>query len=215
MDTLSQDKHYYALRLTPYPNTKEKTLFCRERIGSFIETIGGENYLFGQEYEKNFHFHIIFSHPNLFDTSKGDKIKSIKEILYLTFEVPKKKEGNPTYSLEEVRSLEEALCYAVKDDDYESSEQWIHIANDAHENSFSKAHSLKRSLGDLTDDYMKGEINDRQLWIGLGQSRADLGLPLSIKWIEEMTLSIQCKKDPTKLQTIWEDIEIKRQLKSF
>lgn len=201
---------YYALRLTPYPNTDAKTLFCRQRIASFIEAIGGENYLFGQEFEKNFHFHIVFSHPESFTISSGQKITEIKKLLYEVFEVPKKKQGNPTYSMEVVRNLEHALSYAVKDGCYEASSEWIQIAVDAYENSFEKKYSMKRSLGDLTEQYNNGVINDKQLWIGLGQSRADLLLPLSLKWVDEMLLSIQCKKDPKLLDTLWE----KRQIKS-
>lgn len=195
---------HYALRLTPYPNTEQKVLFCRERISTFIEAIGGENYLFGQEYEKNFHFHIVFSHLEDFSTDKGEKITEIKRLLYEVFEVPKKKQGNPSYSMESVRNLEHALSYAVKDGNYEASAEWIQIAEEAHSNSFQKKFSMKRSLDDLIDQYDKGDISDRQLWIGLGQSRADLGLPLSVRWIDEMLLSIQCKKNPELLEDMWE-----------
>lgn len=212
MDTLKQDAFYYALRLTPYPNKEAKVLYCREKIPHFIEAVSGQNYIFGQEYEKNYHFHIVFE---LKQELNKETTKFVRDQLYTIFEVPKEKRGNPSYSLEPVRSLEKALSYAVKDGDYDSSEPWQELAVETYENSFTKSHSLKRSLGDLTDQYIKDEINDKDLWIGLGQSRADLGLPLSIRWIDEMFLSIQVKKDPNKLNEIWEDIETKKVLKEL
>lgn len=217
MDTLSETHFYYALRLTPYPNQEEKVLYCRERIPEFIKAISGEDYIFGQEYEDNYHFHIVFStteelHP---DKKKDKRMTEIKECLYTTFDVPKDKRGNPTYSMEVVRSNEKAFSYAVKDGDYECSEAWREVATEAYENSHTKKHSLKSSLAKLFDKYMKDEIDDKDLWIGLGQSRAELGLPLSLRWIDEMCLSIQCKKDPNKLKELWEDIETKRVLKEL
>lgn len=212
MDTLNPNAFYYALRLTPYPNKEVKVLYCREKIPYFIEVISGTNYIFGQEYEKNYHFHIVFE---LKEELNKEKTKFIRDQLYTIFEVPKEKRGNPSYSLEPIRSLEKALSYAVKDGNYDSSLEWQELAIDAYENSHEKSHSLKRSLGDITDQYIKDEINDKELWIGLGQSRADLGLPLSIRWIDEMYLSIQCKKDPNKLFELWEDIETKKVLKDL
>lgn len=217
MDSLSKEQFYYALRLTPHPNTKEKVMYCREKIPEFIEAVSGVSYLFGQEYENNYHFHIVFSTNDHFGTSpsKDPRAEQIRDTLYEIFEVPEDKEGNSTYSFEEVRAIDEAFPYAVKDGDYQYSEDWESVATEAYEKSYPKPKSLKTSLADLTDKYIKGEINDRLLWIGLGQSRADLGIPLSIRWIDEMLLSIQCKKDPNKLQNLWEDIEIRKQLKSM
>lgn len=212
MDTLSNTLFYYALRLTPYPNKEAKVLYCREKIPYFIETVSGLNYIFGQEYEKNHHFHIVFS---LKEELTKESTKFIRDQLYTIFEVPKEKKGNPSYSLEPVRSLDKAFSYAVKDGNYECSEEWNEVAQDAYENSHEKSHSLKSSLGSLTDQYVKCEISDRELWIGLGQSRADLGLPLSIRWIDEMFLSIQCKKDPNKLIELWEDMEVKRVMREL
>jgi len=211
MDT---EVYYYALRITPYPNIETKVKWCRELIEGFLHSISAENYVFGQEYEKNYHFHIVFS-THLEIPKKGERTDAFKEILYTTFEVSDNKKGNPTYSLEPIRSLEKALSYAVKDGDYEHSEAWSEVVQQAFENSHTKTHSLKSSLEALTDKYMKDEITDKDLWIGLGQSRAELGIPLSIRWIDEMSLSIQCRKDPNKLKELWEDRVIKEQLKSL
>lgn len=212
MDDLSDELAYYALRLTPYPNTETKVAFCRERIGGFIQAVGGQNYLFGQEYERNHHFHIVFSHPD--DLTRAQKL-SIRDQLYTSFEVPQDKKGNPSYSLEPVRLITEALSYAVKDGDYDSSEEWRQVLTEAYENSHKKKHSMKSSLADLTDKYIAGEINDKDLWVGLGQTRADLGIPLSIRWIDEMMFSIQCKKNPELLKDKWDERIIREQLKSM
>lgn len=204
---------HYALRLTPYPNTDAKVDFCRKLIPGFMEAIGATDYIVGKEYEKNHHFHIVFAYngDEFFPQKKGDiKTTEIKELLYLTFEVPVKKEGNPTYELTLVRSLDQALSYAVKDGDYEHSLGWTDVAKEAYENSHEKKYSLKSSLADLSDKFMKDEINDKDLWIGLGQSRAELNIPLSLKWLDEMVLSIQCKKDPNKLKDLWETRYIKQ-----
>lgn len=217
MDNLSQDAFYYTLRLTPYPNTKEKVLYCRNKFVEFFETISSLNYLFSQEFGPNHHFHCVFSmnEYNGTDTKKDPWAVVVRDVLYKIFEVPKDKKGNTSYSLEEVRSIEEAFSYALKEGDYECTEEWETAVAEAFAKSYKKKHSLKSSLADLTDKFIKDEINDRDLWIGLGQSRADLGIPLSIRWIDEMLLSIQCKKDPTKLKDLWEDMEIKKQLKSM
>lgn len=199
--------YHYALRLTPYPNNETKVNLCRVLVPEFMNAIGASDFILGKEYEKNHHFHIVFSYngDEFFPQKKGDtKTAEIKELLYTTFEVPDDKKGNPTYSLEPVRSLDEALSYAVKCGDYDYSSEWEDVAREAYQNSYEKKHSLKSSLADLTDKYIKGDINDRDLWIGLGQTRAELGIPLSLRWVDEMTLSIQCKKDPTKLRDLWE-----------
>lgn len=201
MDTLSKDAIYYALRLTPYPNEEAKVMYCRDKIPSFIEAVSGTNYIFGQEYEKNHHFHIVFEVPEVFTK---DKIKDFTEILYTYFEVPKDKKGNPSFSLKPVKAIEKAFPYAVKDGDYDGSEGWSEVLTEAYENSFEKKYSMKSSLGSLSDKYIKDEINDEELWIGLGQSKAELGLPLSVRWINEMFLSIRCKKDPEILILLWE-----------
>lgn len=201
---------YYALRITPYPNTEAKTTFVRERIGGFIRTLGGLNYLLGQEYERNHHFHIVFNLPSQLDNIGK---KSLRDTLYTSFEVPEEKRGNPSYSLEVVRDLDRALSYAVKGGDYESSDEWRQIAADAYENSHTKKLSMKSSLLDLTTKYMDGDINDRTLFVELGKSRAELGIPLSIRWIDEMMFSIQVKKNPDLLLEKWEERIIKEALK--
>lgn len=209
---MTDEDIHYALRLTPYPNTEGKVTWCRERLGGFIEAVGGQNYVFGQEYERNHHFHVVFELTKNF--TKEDKIQ-FRDFLYDTFEVPKDKKGNPTFSLEPVRKFAEALSYAVKDGDYECSEQWKDIIATAYENSHQKTHSMKSSLANLSAKYIDGEISDRELWIGLGQSRADLGIPLSIRWIDEMMFSIQCKKNPELLLEKWQDKIIKEQNKNL
>lgn len=208
---LEGNKLMYALRLTPYPNTAEKAQWVGDRIGSFVEAAGAEDYIFGQEFERNHHFHIVFS---IVDELSGSRLCEFKDFLYDFFEVPDNKKGNPTYSLDLVRDKTKALCYAVKDGRYSSSERWVQLVSLAYKNSKTKKHSMKSSLSNLIDDYIDGHINDRDLWVGLGQARAELGLPLSIRWIDEMMFSIQCKKDPELLIQKWEERIIKSSLKS-
>lgn len=198
-------EYYYALRLTPQPNDKLVVDAWRSTIPDFLSIIGSNNYLFGQEFAKNHHFHIVFSHPDEFNTKEGEFIKNFKTTLYELFNVPKNKWGNPTYELEVVRDLEHATSYAVKDGDYHYSPDWETTALEAYDRSYGKKYSLKDSISDLTDKYIRNEINEKSLWVGLGQTRADLGIPLSIRWIDEMLLSIQCKKDPNKLSELWEN----------
>lgn len=201
---MGSQPYYYEMRMTPYPNNEFMIHRYRELVSRFIEVIGGIDYLLGQEYENNYHLHIVFSHPLLFaQKKKCPKAEEIRDIYYTMFEVSKEKKGNPSYELKPIRNLNKALSYAVKDGNYEASSEWIQIAEEAYEKSFKKKHSMKRSLQDLIQQFEEGDIDDKQLWIGLGQTRAELGLPLSVRWIDEMVLSIRCRKDPNLLETMW------------
>lgn len=207
--------YYYEMRMTPYPNNEYMIRQYRELVPRFIEEVGGINYLLGQEYEQNYHLHIVFSHMAFFgEKKKCPKKDEIRDIYYSMFQVPQEKKGNPSFKLDPVRNLEKALSYAVKDGNYEASAEWIQIAEEAYSSSYKKKHSMKRSLGDLIDQYEKGEINDQELWCGLGQTRADLNLPLSIRWIDEMVLSIRCKKNPELLRFMWDEREQNKKEKS-
>lgn len=205
------DDELYALRITPYPNTPSKTQSVRDGLGDFIQSLGGRNYVVGQEYERNHHFHIVFS-TQVDYTDRLNK-SQLRDSLYTTFDVPEDKKGNPTFSLEPVRDARKALMYAVKDGDFFFTDEWSELIQRAYETSYGKPQSMKRSLASLTEAYMKGEINDRTLWISLGQSRADLGLPLSLRWVDEMTFSIRCKKNPDLLVQKWEEISLKEALR--
>lgn len=202
---------YYALRLTPHPNTVENVSSCRAKVPQFMLSIEAIDYVCGQEFEKNHHFHIVFSHSDEFDpqSKHSQQVDDIKESLYSIFDIPKDKRGNPSYSMEVVRDLEKALSYALKEGDYIYSDDWEQVAADSYENSHTKTHSLKSSIIDLSDKFIRDEINEKQLWVCLGQTRADLGIPLSLRWIDEMLLSIQCKKDPNMLSDLWEQRIIK------
>lgn len=207
--------YHYEMRMTPYPNNEYMIKEYRDKIPKFIEDIGAIDYLFGQEYEQNYHLHLVFSHKEQFaEKKKCDKKEEIRDIYYSLFQVPKDKKGNPSFKLDPIRNLEKALSYAVKDGNYEASAEWIQISEEAYEKSFKKKHSMKRSLGDLIERYDRQEINERQLWVGLGQTRADLCLPLSIKWIDEMVLSIQCRNNPELLRDLWEQKVIKESLRN-
>lgn len=209
---VSDAPYYYELRLTPYPNTESKTKFCRNLIGGFIEAVGGQNYIFGQEYERNHHFHIVFSSEH--DMTIKKEKDELRDLLYTTFEVPTDKKGNPTYKFSPVRALNRALCYAVKDGNYDSSEAWKQVLALAYENSHSKTLSMGRSVATLTEGFLQGEINEKTLWIELGHSRAQLGIPLSTKWMDEMLFSIKVLKNKQLLNDLWEDRIIRQQLKS-
>lgn len=211
-DLPTTDQFYYSLRLTPYPNTDLKTQFCQDRIESFLMSLSIKSYLYGREYEKNHHFHIVFSSP--IELKKYD-ITVLRDSLYSHFDVPEEKKGNATYSLESVRNLEQALAYAVKDGCYGSSGNWDSIANQAFEASFTKVHSVKSSLSDLSNKFINNQITEKELWISLGKTRAELGIPLSLRWMDEMLFSIQVKKDPSILEEKWEDKIIKEHLKQL
>lgn len=200
--------YYYSLRITPYPNTEAKTTEVREAIGNFMDDISAINWLYGQEYEKNHHFHIVFAIGS--ELVKRSKLFELfKTKLYTIFSVPDDKKGNPSFSLEPVRKLDEALSYAVKDGNFNSSSEWIELCDDAFSKSHKKKHSLKSSLADISENFMDGIINERQLWILLCQSRSELGLPLSLRWVDEMCLSLRIKKNPQLAVELWEERNIK------
>lgn len=222
IDTVEDDPEtYYALRITPYPNTVQKVVMVRENIVRFLnelEFLDGDcvkEYLFGQEYEDNYHFHVVFITDNEHNIKKGEWIKKFKNFLYDIFDVPGDKKGNPTYALEFSRDRVKTLCYAVKDGDYESSPGWYKLANQAYELSNPKKSSMRKALADISDRFMTGHLSEQNAWIELGMSRADLGLPLSIKWIDEMIMSLKAKKDPEFLRDYWQDRETRRAMKDM
>lgn len=203
--------YYYELRLTPYPNTKQHTLTTRSRIAPFIESQGGHSWLFGQEFEENYHFHIVFaSDDRTLGLKKSANKKRFIEQLYSFFEVPQDKKGNPTFKLDNIRDLDKAMAYAVKDGDYSSSMDWETDAEEAYSRSFEKHHSLKRSINTLTEDFIDNKINEKGLFVGLCNMRAELRLGVRINQIDEQVLSIKMLKDPELAGRIWEDREIKK-----
>lgn len=187
---------YYSLRLTPYPNTEEKVDYCRNRIEEFILGMEAQSFVCGQEYENNHHFHLVFSVSSKNKNEEKLWINSFRDNLYLSFDVPKEKKGNPTYSLELVRNLDRALSYAVKDGDYFSSEDWAETVEIAYANSKPKKRSMKSSIAYIAERFEKNEINEDQVHYELCMSRGDLMIPLNLKWVEEMILSLNCRKDP-------------------
>lgn len=201
----------YALRLTPYPQTIIKDDFVRERIPEFIEAIGGDNYLLGREIAGNIHYHIVFH------SSDALTSKDIKDILYTTFEVPEDKIGNTTFSMEEVRDFDKACRYALKDGDIECSENWEEFMEIHYASSKKKPTSYKGLLADLYVRFENNEINERDLWIEMVQSRAlfgDVPLGVNIRQIDEMFLAFKIRKDPQLAIQMWEDKEINRVLKN-
>lgn len=199
---------YYSLRITPYPNTEAKTKFVRENIERFLKEIFAIDYICGQEYERNHHFHIVFSHPT--DIKGKTEINNVRDKLYAVFDVPDNKRGNATFSLEPIRKLDESLSYAVKDGNYFSSPNWEELSHTSYSNSHSKKHSLKSSLSDISQRFMDGDMNERELWIELCLSRSQLGLPLSIRWVDEMVLSYRLKKNPDLAKDMWEERNISK-----
>lgn len=189
----------YALRLTPYPQTQVKDDFVRERIPEFIEMIGGTNYLLGRETAINIHYHIVFESPIELTS------RLIKDRLYLIFDVPDDKRGNPTFSMEEVRDFARACQYATKDGDIECTEDWKDIMEDAFAKSKKKPQSYKSALEELFLLFNDGQVNERTLWINMVKLRAEWKLPINLRQIDELVLSAKIRKNPQLATEIWEE----------
>lgn len=192
-------EHLYALRFTPYPQTSKKDEFVKSRFAHLMEVIEAKDWLYGRETTKNIHYHFVIQFK------KEVKSNEIKELIYTVLEVPLDKIGNASFSMVEVREQEKALSYAVKDGDYKCSEGWKEITEDAFRKSKKKPQSLKDFMGDLWSRFEVGELNSRSLWIELIQGRAEMGLPVNLRNIDDMVLSFQIRQNPRLAIDIWEE----------
>lgn len=205
--------YFYALRLTPYPNTEHNVRLWRETIPDFMDNIRAQDYIYGQEYERNYHFHVVFYTHYPIKEQKDNFEEFIETHLYPFFSVLPEKKGNPTFSLQPVRSLDKALPYAVKDGDFIASPNWTELSLDVYANSHQKHHSVSRSIKDLTQRYKDKELSEKQLFCELCYIRAELGLGLKIQDIDAMVLSIKVACDRTIPEKIYEDRIIKENLR--
>lgn len=196
---------HYALRFTPYPQTQAKDDFCRSAFPMFLESIGVKNYMLGRETAKNIHYHIVL------DIEEEINKKQFKDILYLTMEVPKDKQGNTSFSLEEVRDFDKACQYATKDGDIECTEEWEELMTDAYSKSKKKPQSVRDVMEDLYSRFEKNEINERTLWIQLALQRAQFStVKTRYSEIDAIVETFKIKKLGEQYVTeIWENRNIK------
>lgn len=195
---------YYAMRLTPYPQTQEKDDIVRSNIPVFLKNIGSKDYLYGRETAKNMHYHIVFLVQEVIDK------KLFKDVLYQDFQVPQDKIGNTTFSLEEVRDFDKATAYAVKDGDVGSSLSWIDLVKSATARSKKKKQSTKSLMEDLQSRFNQNIINERTLWLELAQGRAYLNIPHKSSTINDIVETMKINKNPDYAIELWEKEELRK-----
>lgn len=177
----------YAVRITPYNESiglDEVDLFLKDRA---------YKYVVGKELEPHIHFHIIT------DT------KLISTEIYESLKVPADKKGNTVYSQTLVKDQDKATMYAVKDGDFRISSEndmWTQYVEKMSELSFEKPQSYLVRTSELSEQFIKDEITDRQLWVEIIKTRAYFNLRVNLNNIDEYVRGQMLKKHP-RLAEIW------------
>lgn len=172
---------FYSLRITSETIKKEE-------IADFL---GGqqEYWVIGEEYEKNRHFHVLFSKEQL-------NREEFRNELYDKFKPDTR--GNSFYSLKEVEKFNEAGAYTIKDGDYIYSNPAINDVTSLFEPlSYEKPPSYEKALDRLYSKFQDPEENMTPywLWVRIYELRSSYDLGVNLSKLDEMVLGQMGKRN--------------------
>lgn len=153
----SDHEEWYMLRLTP----ENDDYNMGDIIESLLKPLSEGSWFIAEESTKKGikHYHSVF-------LSYKDPREDIKQWLVSIYPNKwKKQDGNKRYNLQQVEQLEKAFTYTSKDGDYMNgpniNPEYIKYVNSK---SFQKKDARINQLSVIRQQFIKGDITDRQLF---------------------------------------------------
>lgn len=176
-----------VFRLTPYNET-----VTLKDVVAYLENYASD-VVVGEEMANNRHFHAVFK-----STEEDDR--NIREKLYDYFNTPDEKVGNTIYSIALAKKEKEAYMYAIKEGNYQVSEQckdgFSLYIEELYEESYMKPKSYTLGYQQLCKEFQEDEITKRELWVELLRLRGSFNLECHLYKIDGLVLGQMVQKDP-------------------
>lgn len=175
------DRGWFEIRFTDLDGS-----VTAEKIRKWCET-QSVTFLVGEENAKNHHFHLAIPYE------KSPKCAEFTQSVYDFFQ--SQKIGNAFWKCSPVTDLEKYLPYCLKDNNFFSSPDLLSILPMIYDISFMKPQGYEVDSKLLFKEFQAGHTTPKELWVLLGELRAELDLRLNLFQLDELVFAQRCKKD--------------------